>query len=135
MFDDPASIAWGSGLLSDLRNLLLGLYFFFFSIDPTEVTRARQWFAMPEMVVLLLAFPAIVRGVVRTWRHKRQIALPVLVFAFGVMAVYSSATTNMGAMFRWRMQALPFFMMMAAYGIHLRQRGILFRVMRFFARR
>lgn len=135
MFDDPASLQWGHSLLNDGKNLLLGVYFFFFSIDPTEVTRARQLFALPEMMVLVLAFTAILRGVVQTWRHKRQTALPVLIFAFGVMAVYSSATTNMGAMFRWRMQALPFFMMMASYGIFLRQRGLLFRLMQFFARR
>jgi hypothetical protein len=41
----------------------------------------------------------------------------VLVFAFGVMLVYTSATTNAGAMFRWRMQALPFFIMMTSYGV------------------
>ncbi len=134
MFSDPASIEWGSSWFNDVKNLLMGVYFFFFSIDPTDVTRARQWFALPEMLVLLLAFSSIVRGVAQTWRHKRQYALPVMIFAFGIMAVYSSATTNMGAMFRWRMQALPFFMMMASYGIYLRQRGALFRVMRFFAR-
>ena len=135
MFNDPTDIQWGSGMFNDLKNLSMGLYYFFFSIDPMEVTRTRQLFAVPEMIVLLLAFTAIIRGIVQTWRHKRETALPIIVFAFGVMAVYSSATTNMGAMFRWRMQALPFFMMMAAFGVFLRQRGVLFRLMKYFARR
>jgi hypothetical protein len=84
--------------------------------------------------LLLLAVPPLVGGIKNTWIHKRDIALPVLVFAFGVMLVYTSATTNAGAMFRWRMQALPFFIMMTSYGVYLQQKGMLFRLMQRFYR-
>ena len=93
------------------------------------MTRTRQLFALPEMLLLLYAFPSLIRGVKNTWRKHKDTAFPVLVFAFGVMAVYTTATTNAGAMFRWRMQGLPFFLMVGSYGIYLKQRGGLFRIM------
>lgn len=129
-YDSPGAGQWGQGIFSDILTALTGVYFFFFSIDPTDVGRARQLFALPEMLLVFLALPALIRGVMLTWKEHRQKALPVMIFAFGVMAVYSSATTNMGAMFRWRMQALPFFLVMLGYGVYRRKKGVLFRLLR-----
>jgi hypothetical protein len=129
-YEDSTSARWGQGLLADALNALTGMYFFFFSIDPTDVGRTRQLFAVPEMLLILIGLPALVRGVVGSWSDCRQKALPVLIFAFGIMALYSSATTNMGAMFRWRMQSLPFFLIMLSYGVSLRRKGLLYRLMR-----
>ena len=129
-YDSPGAGQWGQGIFSDIMTALTGVYFFFFSIDPTDVGRARQFFALPEMLLVFIAVPALIRGVYLTWNEHRQKALPVMIFAFGVMAVYSSATTNMGAMFRWRMQALPFFLVMLGYGVYRRRKGILFRLMK-----
>jgi hypothetical protein len=129
IYDTPGASQWGQGLFSDLMNLLTGVYFFFFSIDPFDIGRARQMFALPEMLLLLVALPSLLWGVVLTWLEQRHKALPILIFAFGIMAVYSSTTTNMGAMFRWRMQSLPFFLIMLAYGVYRRRKGVLFRLM------
>jgi len=128
-YDTQGISQWGQGIYSDLRNVLTSVYYFFFSIDPTEVGRARQMFALPEMLFLLVGFPALIHGVLLTWREQRHKALPVLIFAFGIMAVYGSATTNMGAMFRWRMQALPFFLLMLCYGVYRRRKGVLYNLM------
>ncbi len=112
--------AWGQSLFADISNLALGLYYFFFSINILDVENLRQLSALPEMLVFLAAMPVLVRGMWATLVRRRHIALPILLVGVTVMAIYSSATTNMGALFRWRMQAIPFFILVAVYGASLR---------------
>lgn len=112
--------AWGQSLFADISNVGLGLYYFFFSINIFDVENLRQLSALPEMLVFLAAMPVLVRGMWATLVRRRHIALPVLLVGVTVMAIYSSATTNMGALFRWRMQAIPFFILVAVYGASLR---------------
>lgn len=129
-FEDASQAAWGQNLFNDIQNAALSAFYFFFSIDVTNVGRARQLMALPEMLALFIAIPALVAGVLTTWREHRHRALPVIIFGFGVMAVFTSATTNMGALFRWRMQALPFFLIMLAYGVYVRRKGLLYGIFR-----
>ena len=42
---------------------------------------------------------------------------PILLFGAGVMSVYISATTNMGALFRWKMQVMPILGALIAVGV------------------
>ena len=46
-----------------------------------------------------------------------------------LQAMPGSAATNMGAMFRWRMQALPFLLAFLTYGLSLHGRGYFYRLM------
>lgn len=129
-FDDPESAVWGESVASTLRALAAAVYFFFVSIDLTQIGSLRQLMALPEVVVFLLLLPSLVRGLSHSWQQVRQASLPLAVFAFGLLAVYGSAATNMGAMFRWRMQALPLLLTFMVYGAFVHGRGPVFRALR-----
>ena len=115
--------------LTNTEAALVALYFFFVTLDFTDIGGARQLMALPEVLLLLFLLPSFVRGLRYSWRHHRQAALPLAVFAFGLLAVYGSATTNMGAMFRWRMQAMPFVLTFMMCGVLVQGRGILYRIL------
>ena len=61
-------------------------------------------------------------------RHVFRIAVLIL-FGLALIVVYSSMTTNMGAMYRWRMQAIPFLIVLMTYGAVLWRKGPLYAVM------
>ena len=79
--------------------------------------------------MFLVLIPSLIRGVRIFWAY-RETTFPVLVFAFGVMAVYVVGTTNMGAMFRWKMQIMPLFLMFIAVGLLQSGKGVLYRFAR-----
>lgn len=115
---------WGGDLLENIEAGLTGIYYFLFSIDPLGIDSNRQLFALPEMLIMLLAVPPLMRGMLMTWRHYRATAIVLIIFGIGVLSVYVSATTNAGALFRWRMQAFPFLFGILAMGLSLkRSRG------------
>jgi hypothetical protein len=128
-FSDPSSALWGKDLVGTLKALATAIYFSFISLDLTSLGSVRQLMALPEVLVTVMLLPHLFRGLLQSWRHLRQKTLPLMVFAFGILAVYGSATTNMGAMFRWRMQALPFLLAFLLYGLTLSGRGRLYRLL------
>lgn len=129
-FDDPEGAVWGESADSTFRSLLAAIYFFFVSIDLAQIGSLRQMMALPEILVFLALLPSLVRGLVHSWQHERQSSLPLAAFAFGLLAVYGSAATNMGAMFRWRMQALPLLLTFMVYGAFVYARGPVYRALR-----
>ena len=100
------------------------------SINPNKLTRTRQLLAIPEMLFLLYCIPYIFIGVKEGWRRAPDKLLPILLFGAVIAGVYASATTNMGALYRWRAQALPFAIMMIVYGASVRRRGLLSQLVR-----
>lgn len=128
-FAAPETAVWGEGFASSARAALAALYFFFVSIDLTQIGSARQLMALPEILAILCLLPSLARGLRYSWLHLRQDSLPLAVFAFGLLAVYGSAATNMGAMFRWRMQALPLLLTFMVYGVFIYGRGPIHRVL------
>ena len=129
-FDAPETAVWGEGFASSARAAVAALYFFFISIDLTQIGSARQLMALPEILVILCLLPSLARGLRYSWLHARQASLPLAVFAFGLLVVYGSAATNMGAMFRWRMQALPLLLIFMVYGVFIHGRGPIHRVLK-----
>lgn len=109
--------AWGGSLMDDLMNVLTGLYYAVFSVNPLEIANTRQAMALPEMLALLIAVPPMWRGFKVTWRRFRATAMGLIILGLGVLAVYISATTNAGALYRWRMQAFPFLFSILAAGL------------------
>lgn len=135
MFQNPDAAAFGQSWTNDLRLFAKGAFYFLFSIDPTNVTRQRQLAALPEMLFFLYSLPYLLAGVVAGWqRHPRRM-LPALLFAAVIAGVYTSAATNMGALYRWRGQALPFVIILLVQGAVVRDRGILSAVVKRFRRR
>ncbi|MCQ4165480.1 glycosyltransferase family 39 protein [Tahibacter harae] len=129
-FDEPETAAWGESADSTFRALAAAIYFFFVSIDLTQIGSLRQLMALPEVLVFLLLLPSLMRGLGQSWQQARQASLPLAVFAFGLLAVYGSAATNMGAMFRWRMQALPLLLAFMVYGAFVHGRGPVFNALK-----
>lgn len=128
-FDDPSSALWGKDLGGTLKALAAAVYFSLVSLDLTDLGSTRQLMALPEVLVVVLMLPSLFRGLVGSWKYLRQRTLPLMIFGFGILAVVGSAATNMGAMFRWRMQALPFLLAFLVYGLTLSGRGWLYRLL------
>lgn len=129
-FDAPEDAVWGESAGSTFRALAAAIYFFFVSIDLTQIGSLRQLMALPEVLMFLFLLPSLARGLRYSWHHARQASLPLAVFAFGLLAVYGSAATNMGAMFRWRMQALPLLLTFMVCGAFVHGRGLIYRTLK-----
>ena len=127
-FKDPSVALWGSDFWSNFRASVVGIFFFFFTLDLTNLGSIRQLMALPEILLFISFLPALWRGMLNSWRNHRHTTLPIFVFAIGILIVYGSATTNMGAMFRWRMQAMPFFLAFISHGFILRSHSYYFRL-------
>ena len=71
--------------------------------------------------------PHLGRGIHWLWLDREN-SFPLLVFTFGIMVMLISATTNLGALFRWRMQIMPLFVIAMAIGVFYLRRGPLYRL-------
>ncbi|QEG38667.1 hypothetical protein [Roseimaritima ulvae] len=120
---------YGHGILNDIRLFGTGVFFFIFSIDIFNIGQARQLAALPEFLFFACCLPYLLVGVVKGWNRSPQRVLPLILFGLALIVVYSSMTTNMGAMYRWRMQALPFLIVLITYGAILWRKGPLYAVM------
>ena len=120
---------WGENYLSDVTNILAGIYYFFFSINPFSLNSIRQYFALPEMLIMMLAVLPFLRGLKVTWNHFRGAGIPLVILGLSVLVVYTSTTTNIGALYRWRMQAFPFLFPILAAGLMLSNGNLLTRLM------
>jgi hypothetical protein len=116
IFQDATQAAWTDDIWQNVNNALTGIYYFVFVVDPTNIRRARQAAAIPEMLLLVACLPYLVYGVIRSCRDRLHASLPVILFGVLIVCVYSGAATNGGAMYRWRVQALPFLILVGVYG-------------------
>lgn len=127
-FQNEADAVWGQGFLNDLKSFTLAVYYSFLSLDITSLGSVRQLMALPEVLLFMNLFPTLIVGAQQVWKHHRNLALPILGFGFGILVVYGSTTTNKGALFRWRMQALPYLLTLVSYGIYYRKKGWFYKI-------
>lgn len=107
LFEDPLETAEAVGV---------GLYHFFFSVDPTEINSIRQVMAIPEVLCVVIAIPALYRGFKRSIRYyPLELSAPLLI-AIAITFAYSSVATNGGPMMRWRLQTVNAYILVAAFG-------------------
>ena len=128
-FGSADTPVWGENSWGNIRAAIAAIFFFFVTLDVTEIASVRQAMALPEVLLVLLMLPSLGRGILWSWRHFRQRSFPMLVFMLGILAVYGSAATNMGAMFRWRMQALPLILAFICYAVFRQGRGRAYRLL------
>ena len=121
---------FGSSLSNDVFLLATGVYYFLIGIDFFNVRSIRQWAAVPEALVIIGSAPYVFVGVKALWRYHRTAALPILILTFALVAVYGAGTTNMGAMYRWRLQAMPFVALTVFLGAAHWKRGPAFAVLK-----
>lgn len=128
IFEHENVATWGSGgWLNDIFVFLKGLVFFFVTLDLTNIGSVRQIMALPEVLLTVLLLPYLARGLHWLWLDRRN-SFPLLVFAFGIMIMLISATTNLGALFRWRMQVMPLFVIAMTIGVFYLRRGALYKI-------
>ena len=113
--DDPVPEI-GKSISGTLQGVAIGLYFFFVSVNPTEMTSVRQWMAIPEVLIVIYMLPKIYRGWWRIMRHHRFQFVSVLFVAAAITFGYSSVTTNAGPLMRWRLQVVNIYIVVAAIG-------------------
>lgn len=118
----------GKSIVDTVQGVAIGLYFFFVSVNPTELDSIRQWMALPEVLIVLYMIPKLYRGFRRIMRYHRFEFLAVLFVAAAITFAYSSVTTNAGPLMRWRLQVANVYIIMAAIGMSKqysfdRQRG------------
>jgi len=130
IYVNPEDALWGSDWIRNINNALTAVFYFFVSIDLTEIRSLRQLMALPEVIIFISILPSLYKGILLTWKQYRRTAWPILLMASVVLVVYSSATTNLGALFRWRLQSMPMFMAMAAMGIAVYHQSWLYRFAR-----
>jgi hypothetical protein len=133
LFANDADAAFGEGLDQDIINAVKGVFFFFMSIDVFNIRSSRQMAAIPEMLFMIGCIPNLWAGVTSGWKNFPRRLLPLLLFTAALIAVYGGAATNMGAMYRWRLQALPFLLLIVCYGATVRRRGPLYTIIQKFA--
>jgi hypothetical protein len=107
----------GKSIVTTIQGVAIGLYFFFVSVNPTEMDSVRQWMAVPEVLIVLYMVPKLYRGFRRIMRYHRFEFLAVLFVAAAITFAYSSVTTNAGPLMRWRLQVANVYIVMAAIGL------------------
>lgn len=107
----------GKSILTTVQGVAIGLYFFFVSINPTEMDSIRQWMAVPEVLIVIYMLPKFYRGFRRIMRYHRFEFIAVLFVAVAITFAYSSVTTNAGPLMRWRLQVANVYIVMAAIGL------------------
>ena len=116
MFADGSVTEVGSGLMDTLSSFAVGLYFFFFSVNPTQIESIRQIMALPEVFLVVIGTYFSVKGGWTLWKERREIFLPLIIPTLVMTLGYSAATTNGGPLMRWRMQLLCVYLILAATG-------------------
>jgi hypothetical protein len=102
--------------------LPIGLAYFLFSPFPWQITSLLKAISLPEMLFLYWLTPSILRGLRWTFRRRFQESSQMLLLTGLIAASYALSSGNVGTMYRHRAQALVFFLIFAALGMHIRGR-------------
>lgn len=129
MFAEEQNAGFDDDVFGNASKLGKGLFYFFSSIDITNIRRSRQLAALPEMCFFLVGFFPLIRGLKNSWRTNSDAVFPLIVIGFVLIVVYSSATTNMGALYRWRLQALPVLLAFVCNGVYTGKHGVFRRIL------
>src|SRR5262249_25662395 len=114
-----ADVSTTAGALSVLP---VGLVYLLFAPFPWSVSGLRQVLTVPETLVWYALWPALVRGLWHTARHRFRRALPILVFAASLTCAYAVFQGNVGTAYRQRTQVTMFYFIFMAAGLVQRRR-------------
>ena len=106
----------GGSITDTLVSVGVGIYYFFFSLNPTSIGSFRQVMALPEVLLVAVGTIFAFKGFRILWKTRRSVLLPVLIPTLVLTLGYSAATTNGGPLMRWRMQLIGIYLIMAVAG-------------------
>ena len=129
MYSDDADAQFGEDLFRNAWLVGKGLFHFVINVDMTQIRSERQALAIPEALILIAAFPSLICGILAGIRYRRRLTFPVIAFFISLMCIYGTASTNLGAMYRWRLQVLPMLLLLVFFGARVRGRGIFRRIL------
>ncbi|MBW8868665.1 MAG: glycosyltransferase family 39 protein [Acidobacteria bacterium] len=115
-----ADVSTTSGALAILP---IGLVYLLFAPFPWSVSGLRQVLTVPETLVWYALWPALIRGLVYTFRHRFRFALPILVFAASLTCAYAVFQGNVGTAYRQRTQVTMFYFILMAAGLVQKRRA------------
>ena len=116
---EAADVSTPQGALSALPT---GLVYLLFAPFPWALRGIRQMLTLPETLVWYALWPAMVRGLMQTFRHRLRPALPILVFAASLTVAYAVFQGNVGTAYRQRTQVTMFYFIFMAAGLVQRRR-------------
>jgi hypothetical protein len=105
-----------------LAALPTGLLYLLFAPFPWALRGVRQMLTLPETLVWYALWPALLRGLWQTLRHRLRPALPILVFAASLTVAYAIFQGNVGTAYRQRTQVTMFYFIFMAAGLVHRRR-------------
>lgn len=117
MYSEGSVTQLGTGLVDTGTSFLIGLYFFFFSVNPGQLGSIRQIMALPEVMLVAVGMWYGSIGAWVLWKERRDVFLPLILPTLVMTLGYSAATTNGGPLMRWRMQLLGVYLIVAATGL------------------
>ena len=115
-----ADVSTTHGALSALP---VGLVYLLFAPFPWSVRGLRQILTLPETLVWYALWPALIRGLLHTVRHRFRLALPILVFAASLTCAYAVFQGNIGTAYRQRTQVTMFYFIFMAAGLMQKRRA------------
>ena len=122
MFQGGAVTEVGSSIVDTVSSFAVGLYFFFFSVNPTQLGSIRQIMALPEVLLVVVGSFYSLKGGWVLWKERRDIILPLLIPTLVMTLGYSAATTNGGPLMRWRMQLIGVYLILGCTGFIVSRR-------------
>jgi 4-amino-4-deoxy-L-arabinose transferase-like glycosyltransferase len=114
-----ADVSTTQGAISVLP---VGLVYLLFAPFPWSVRGLRQILTVPETLVWYALWPALVRGLIHTVKHRFRYALPILVFAASLTCAYAVFQGNVGTAYRQRTQVTMFYFILMAVGVVQKRR-------------
>ena len=116
---EQADVSTPQGALAALPT---GLVYLLFAPFPWALRGIRQMLTLPETLVWYALWPALIRGLTQTFRHRVRQALPILVFAASLTIAYAVFQGNVGTAYRQRTQVTMFYFIFMAAGLVHRRR-------------
>ena len=107
-----------------LAALPVGLVYLLFAPFPWAISGIRQLMTVPETLVWYALMPALVRGLLHTFRYRFRAALPILVFAVTLTVAYAIFQSNVGTAYRQRTQVTMFFFIFMGAGLELKKKRV-----------
>ncbi|MCG8652664.1 MAG: hypothetical protein MI861_22685 [Pirellulales bacterium] len=107
----------GNSVVGTITSVGVGVYFFFFSINPATIGSIRQIMAMPEVILVAFGTLYSIKGIRILWKQRRDVLVTLMVPTMVLTLGYSVATTNGGPLMRWRMQLIGVYLIFAATGL------------------